>query len=67
MTAFKRCFHLQPAALRPGQEHFYGSPSVVGALDGRLHVLYTYRGAAIKHVIVDEAWVMAGRCSLTPG
>ena len=45
---------------KPGREHFYGNPALAGSLDGRLHVLYTFRGRAIKHVIVDEAWVMAG-------
>jgi|AntAceMinimDraft_5_1070358.scaffolds.fasta_scaffold10655_4 hypothetical protein len=27
-----------------GREHFYGNPSVSSTWDGRLHVLYTYRG-----------------------
>ena len=45
---------------RAGRKHFYGNPTVAGTMDGRLHVLYTFRGRAVKHVIVDEAWVMAG-------
>lgn len=45
---------------KAGREHFYGNPSLSGAMDGRLHVLYTFRGRAVKHVIVDEAWIMAG-------
>jgi hypothetical protein len=45
---------------KAGREHFYGNPSISGATDGRLHVMYTFRGRALKHVIIDEAWIMAG-------
>ena len=38
----------------PGE---YSYPSVIQGSDGRIHVTYTFRRYAIKHVEMDESWL----------
>ena len=38
-------------------------PALLETSDGLLHIVFSYRKKAIKHVIVDEAWIMAGPVS----
>jgi len=38
----------------------YSYPTVMQTHDGHIHVAYTYRRQTIKHVVVDEAWIMSG-------
>jgi len=38
----------------PGE---YSYPSVIQASDGLIHVTYTFRRCAIKHVAFSESWL----------
>jgi predicted neuraminidase len=38
----------------PGE---YSYPSVLQSADGLIHIIYTYRRYAIKHVEIDENWL----------
>mmetsp|Transcript_46141 Transcript_46141/g.88044 ORF Transcript_46141/g.88044 Transcript_46141/m.88044 type:complete len:492 (+) Transcript_46141:167-1642(+) len=38
----------------------YSYPSVIQTKDGNIHVGYTFRRKTMKHVVVNEAWIMAG-------
>lgn len=46
-----------PLALEsnPGE---YSYPSVIETSDGRIHITYTYRRYSIKHVEIDENWLI---------
>jgi predicted neuraminidase len=38
----------------------FSYPSIIQARDGRLHVTYSYRRLYIRHVELDEAWILEG-------
>jgi alpha-L-rhamnosidase len=46
-----------PLALEsnPGE---YSYPCVIQSADGKIHVTYTYRRASIKHVELNEDWLV---------
>ena len=53
-----------PPPRRAPHLHRYSYPSLAQDLEtGMVHVAYTYRKRFIKHVVVDEAWVMRGGTS----
>jgi hypothetical protein len=41
----------------PGQEFSY--PYMIRSLDGRIHLVYTWRRKRIKHVVFNENWINA--------
>lgn len=41
----------------PGQEFSY--PYLIRSLDGRIHLVYTWRRKRIKHVVFNETWINA--------
>ncbi|MBI3909971.1 MAG: exo-alpha-sialidase [Armatimonadetes bacterium] len=38
----------------------YSYPAISQGADGRIHVTYTWRRQRIRHVTVNEAWILAG-------
>jgi predicted neuraminidase len=45
--------------LETGQGPF-SDPSIIQTRDGHLHVTYSYRRLYIRHVEVNEAWLLKG-------
>jgi predicted neuraminidase len=41
----------------PGEEFSY--PYMIRGLDGRIHLVYTWRRKHIKHVVYNENWINA--------
>ena len=54
-----RVFHVfeEGAVTGAGKKRRFAYPSLLQAADGRIHLVYPWGGAHIKHVMFNEAWI----------
>jgi len=50
--------HVRDLEATPGR---FSYPAIIQARDGAIHVTYSHRGTTIKHVALNEEWIVAGR------